>query len=111
MKRLFSAGPKKTVLKEVEMPSFLSQKDVLIKLKYCGVCMSEHYDWSVGREGRAFGHEPVGEIVEVGSEVTGFKVGDRVSGLFDGSAEYARAHMDAIVKIPDNVKDEEAVME
>jgi uncharacterized zinc-type alcohol dehydrogenase-like protein len=55
-------------------------KDVQIEIKYCGVC---HSDLHVARNewgGTIFpivpGHEIVGQITKVGSDVTRFKVGD-----------------------------------
>ncbi len=43
--------------------------------------------------------------------VTSVKVGDRVSGPFDGSAEYVTVKECFLVKIPDGIKDEAAVLE
>ncbi len=111
MKKLVMAEPKKSVLIDVDMPVIEKADQVIVKLKYCGVCMSEHYDWSTAKEGMSFGHEPVGVVTEVGAAVTRVKVGDRVSGLFVGTAEYALADEQDIFVIPDNVKDEEAVLE
>ena len=51
MKQIFTEGPKKCILKEVEKPTIKNDNEVLIKLKYCGVCMSEHYDWSTAKPG------------------------------------------------------------
>jgi len=112
-------GPKKSAI--VEIPDVKPNDDeVLVKIKYVGVCMSEHYDWSVAKEGAAFGHEPMGYIIEVGKNVEGYKVGDRVSGLWGstlpgsgGMVEYAIANpkIATVVKIPDNVRDEDAVLE
>ena len=112
MKRLMKTGPMTTTLVDVPMPTLPNEKCVLVKLKYCGVCMSEHYDWSADIPARSFGHEPIGVVVEVGSEVTTLKVGDRVSGGgFGGGAEYAVAHAVDLVKIPDHVSDTAAVIE
>lgn len=111
MKQIISVAPMKTELREVAEPQITGLDQVKIKVKYCGVCMSEHYDWSVGREGSPFGHEPVGIVTEVGLKVTGFNVGDRVSGLFSGSGEYAVANERDVFKIPDNVTDTEAILE
>ena len=86
MKKLYGVGPCKTELREEEEPIINKPNYVKIKLTGCGVCMSEHYDWTVGIN-KTFGHEPVGVVAEVGEKVTRVKVGDRVSGLFDGSAE------------------------
>ena len=73
--------------------------------------MSEHYDWSVAYEGQTFGHEPIGIVEEVGSNVKNFKAGDRVSGLFAGNAEYVKARECDVFVIPDDVLDEDAVLE
>lgn len=111
MKKLIMAGPKKSMLIDEDMPILKNQKDILIRLTYCGVCMSEHYDWSTAKEGTTFGHEPVGVVCEVGSEVTKFKPGDRVSGLFWGNAEYVTSNEDDAFLIPDSVSDTAAVLE
>ena len=103
MKKIVSAGPCKTEFMEVEEPRITKPTDVKIRMSYCGVCMSEHYDWSIGKEGRVFGHEPVGIVTEVGAEVSGIKVGDRVSGLFSGAAEYVIAKQENVFVLPDNV--------
>ena len=93
------------------MPVISAGNQVLIQNKYCGVCMSEHYDWSTAKPGQKFGHEPVGDVVEVGVDVKKVKVGDRVSGLYDGSAEFALAAEENVFPIPDNIADEEAILE
>lgn len=119
MKRIVMTGPRKSRI--VDMPDVKPNDDeVLIKLKYVGVCMSEHYDWSVAKAGQAFGHEPMGIIAGVGRNVTGFDVGDRVSGLWGstlpgagGLVQYQTAdpRNSTIVKIPGNVRSEDAVLE
>ncbi|MGN0478607.1 MAG: alcohol dehydrogenase catalytic domain-containing protein [Hominenteromicrobium sp.] len=119
MKHIVAAGPKKNVIREMEAPS-MSDDQVLIRLKYAGVCMSEHYDWSTAKEGQAFGHEPMGIIAAVGKNVEGFQVGDRVSGMWGsslpgagGMVEYAVADpkKEAVIKLPDNVRDEDLILE
>jgi threonine 3-dehydrogenase len=61
--------------------------DVLIKLKKTAICGTDvHiYKWDEWAQRTipvpmTIGHEFMGEVVELGSAVTGFKVGDRVSG-------------------------------
>ena len=110
MKMLVSSGARKTILTEVPEPSLRNSKDVKVRLKYCGVCMSEHYDWSVGKE-RSFGHEPVGVVTEVGESVTRVKVGDRVSGLFSGCSEYVLSNEDDVFVLPDCISDEAGILE
>ena len=55
-------------------------KDVEIDILYCGVCHSELHtarnDWGGTKYPAVPGHEIIGRITKVGSEVTKFKVGD-----------------------------------
>ena len=111
MKKLVMEGPGKSTLADVEMVHIKDVHDVIVKLKYCGVCMSEHYDWEHAGKGQSFGHEPVGVVCEVGEKVSRVRVGDRVSGPFDGGSEYSCTNEKNLMKIPDSVKDEEAILE
>lgn len=117
MKAIITIEPQKSIVTEIEEP-VMNDDSVKIKLKYCGVCYSEHHAWKT--EGGKFGHEPVGVIVEVGKNVEGFAVGDRVSGLWGstlpgagGMVQLAVADptKDTIVKLDDNVRDEDAALE
>lgn len=110
MKKLVGISPCKTELIDVEEPQITSGNQVKIKIKYCGVCMSEHYDWSIGVT-KGFGHEPIGVVTEIGENVKWVKVGDRVSGLFDGSAEYAVTESENVFVLPDGISDTEGVLE
>lgn len=111
MKQLVMEGPKKSKLIDVDMPKIEKGNEVIVKLKYCGVCFSEHYDWAHAKEGMTFGHEPVGVVYEVGGDVTSVKPGDRVSGPFGGNCQYSKTVEENLILIPDNVADEEAVIE
>lgn len=71
---------------EVPMPT-VGPNDVLIKIKKTAICGTDvHiYKWDEWAQntiphGMVVGHEYVGEVVGMGSEVRGFVVGDRVSG-------------------------------
>lgn len=71
---------------EVEKPT-PGMHDLLIKIKKTAICGTDiHiYRWDEWAQKTVpvpmvTGHEFVGEVVAVGSNVTGFKVGDRVSG-------------------------------
>ena len=73
-------------LMDVEMPE-LSINDVLIRILKTGICGTDlHiYNWDEWAQKTipvpmVVGHEFVGEVVEIGSNVTGFAVGDIVSG-------------------------------
>ena len=111
MKKLLMRGPKQSYLAEVDEPVITNPNQLKIQLKYCGVCVSEHYDWTTAKEGKTFGHEPVGVVVEIGENVSKFKIGDRVSGLFEGNAQYVIAPEADVFKLPDNVSDEEGILE
>jgi len=54
--------------------------DVLIKIKYCGVCHSDIHtvrsEWGPAQYPSTPGHEIIGHVESVGSNVTSFKVGD-----------------------------------
>ena len=56
--------------------------DVAIEILYCGVCHSDLHtarnDWGGTRYPVVPGHEIIGRVVSVGSEVTRFKAGDSV---------------------------------
>lgn len=60
----------------------LGPKDVLIEIKYCGICHSDiHHvrgEWRKETYPLVPGHEIVGVVAEVGPEVTKHKAGDRV---------------------------------
>ena len=55
------------------------------------------------------GYSMVGEVVEVGSDVEGFSVGERVF-LGESHKEYAAAPASNVVKLPDSIPTEQAVM-
>ena len=74
-------GPSKTGFIEKEDPK-VGSRDALVRLLAVAPCTSDlHtvFEDALGpRENMILGHEACGEIVEVGSEVKDFKVGDRV---------------------------------
>ena len=70
-------------IEEHEMPA-VGAKDILIQVKACGVCGTDVHIYE-GDKGAAevtpptiLGHEFAGVIAQVGSEVSGYKAGDRV---------------------------------
>ena len=58
----------------------VNAKDVLIEIMYCGVCHSDihqaHNDWRNSIYPMVPGHEIVGRVTQIGSDVTKFKEGD-----------------------------------
>jgi len=73
-------------------------KEVLIQMKAAGICGSDlhlyrHPRGAFVETGRVPGHEPAGIIAEVGSEVRGWSIGDRVTAYFRlicGKCHYCR---------------------
>lgn len=129
------------VEKSVPIPE-IGSEDLLIKIKACGVCGTDlkiSAGWiNTVQVPLILGHEPMGEIVKVGTEVKDFKPGDRViiasyqtcgnckfclSGrqtlclnlkgrtgfeMDGGFAEYMKIPAFNAVKIPVNIGDNEA---
>jgi uncharacterized zinc-type alcohol dehydrogenase-like protein len=60
----------------------LGPKDVLIEIRYAGICHSDIHtvrgDWGKIPYPQVVGHEIVGVVAEIGSEVTLHQLGDRV---------------------------------
>lgn len=53
--------------------------EALVRARACGICSGDVVPWYIRKKAPlVFGHEPVGEIVEVGAGVSGFRPGDRV---------------------------------
>jgi threonine 3-dehydrogenase len=87
MKALVKSKPERGVwLEDVPEPE-ISLNDVLIKVRRAGICGTDLHirDWDAWARSAVpvplvIGHEFVGEIVAVGSNVNDFRVGDLVSG-------------------------------
>jgi threonine 3-dehydrogenase len=83
-------------LQEIAKPA-PGPNDILIRVKRAAICGTDMhiYNWDAWAQKTipvpmAVGHEYCGEVVEVGSEVSGFKVGDRVSGEGHITCGYCR---------------------
>ncbi len=87
MKSLVKKHPEEGLwLEEKEIPEY-GDNDLLIKIKKTAICGTDlHiYNWNEWAQRTiktpmTIGHEFVGEVVEKGSAVKGFDIGDRVSG-------------------------------
>jgi len=70
------------VVKEIAPPE-CGPREAVLRMRACAVCGSDirifHYGNDRVKVPAVIGHEVAGEIVEVGAEVTGVKVGDRVA--------------------------------
>tara|TARA_R110000868_G_scaffold138960_1_gene353527 strand:- start:11582 stop:12640 length:1059 start_codon:yes stop_codon:yes gene_type:complete len=79
--KAYGAADKDADLKELNINRReVSAKDIEIEILYCGVCHSDLHtarnDWGGTLYPAVPGHEIVGRITKVGSEVTKLKVGD-----------------------------------
>jgi threonine dehydrogenase-like Zn-dependent dehydrogenase len=132
-------GPRKIQVEEVPDPKPGSH-EVLIKMKYCGICGSDlhFYESPHTPPGSIMGHEWSGEVIELGPDVSLWSVGDRVwAGTMEtpgwhwkveygwdrellvqnsvvtelgGYGEYTTLHERGITAIPDEVSDLDACM-
>jgi len=112
---------------DIPVPSY-KEDQVLVKVKMGSICNltdshtiegahPPHHLWVSGHFTNPpdcfpapIGHEGTGEIVEAGSAVKNFKVGDRVSTVFASEmfAEYAVVNREHLAKLPDCISWEEA---
>jgi len=53
--------------------------EILVRTRACGICTGDLMGWYMKRKAPlVFGHEPVGEVVKIGSRVTQLREGSRV---------------------------------
>ena len=82
MKSVIVTGAGTSAVVDVDTPT-AGAADVLVKVRACGICGSDTFYIARGgippREGATpIGHEPAGEVVEVGADVEGISIGDHV---------------------------------
>lgn len=90
--------------------------EILVRVKACGICTGDLYAFQGYRIWfslpAALGHEPVGEVVEVGPSVTRFKRGDRVAVLGGpGFADYLLVDESSAEPVPPGTVYEHAIGE
>ena len=82
MRALTWHGEKDVRVDEVPDPEIVNPTDAIIEVTATAICGSDLHLYNGRmpgmREGDVLGHEPMGEVVEVGSEVETLEVGDRV---------------------------------
>lgn len=93
MKTLIVNADGSLKIKEIPIPKYNS-KQALVKTISCGICGTDLKLIHIGFKGFPkekypimLGHEGIGKVVEIGSEVTSFKVGDIVLLPFTDSDE------------------------
>ena len=104
--------------------------DVIVKTHYCGICGSDitNFKFKMYQVPLIMGHEFTGEVLEIGSNITDIKLGDKVCGInvaldidkgqLDGMgifkdggfAEFVKVPRKYLFQIPKSVSTKEAVM-
>ncbi|MEM9658377.1 MAG: galactitol-1-phosphate 5-dehydrogenase [Planctomycetota bacterium] len=91
MKALLLTEYSKLIVTDLPQPDF-GADDLLVRVKSCGICGSDVHGYDGGSGRRipplVMGHEAAGVVADVGSEVTQFAVGDRVT--FDSTVSCGR---------------------
>jgi threonine dehydrogenase-like Zn-dependent dehydrogenase len=82
MKAVVWHGKRDVRVDEVPDPTIQDPKDAIVRITSSGICGSDLHLYEVlspfMTEGDIIGHEPMGIVEEVGSEITDIKAGDRV---------------------------------
>lgn len=78
----------KLVVREVPTPMIVDRQDVLVKVEICGICGTDLRILAVppvfqAKKGIILGHEYIGQVVDIGDDVTRFQRGDRVAVIPD----------------------------
>jgi len=82
----------------------------LAKVEACGLCSYELNHWKglLGNCPQTLGHEWSGTVIEVGSEVKGFKPGDKIATIpevaRDGFSEYTTIDYRYCAKLSDDIE-------
>ena len=86
MKAAFLTGLRQIEIRDTTDPKLKGPRDVLLRVSAVGICGSDMHYYATGRIGAAvveypfiMGHECAGIVQEVGSEVRGLQVGQRVA--------------------------------
>ena len=82
MRAVYTGDPGAVEVREVPIPT-VGPEDVLVRMRACGICGTDLGFVAAGgmpylHQPIALGHEPAGEVVDVGSRVTDVSVGDHV---------------------------------
>lgn len=109
MKAALLVGPSRFEIRQINIP-IPGRKEILVRVRACGVCMSEVSSWRGGDHRpvpgypevlevmkwsfdevheapypRRWGHEMTGQVTAVGPGVTKFSLADEVTGLVGGA--------------------------
>jgi threonine dehydrogenase-like Zn-dependent dehydrogenase len=107
-RRAFIVESRKIEIKEIDVSPKHDQ--IMVKITTCGLCNWELNHWKgiIGTFPQSVGHEWAGEVVETGSSVSKFKVGDRIAmipteGQLGGFSDYACISEDCCYKVASSV--------
>ena len=93
MKAVVYKGPKEVSVEDVPDAKIERPTDVLVRITTTNICGSDLHMYE-GRTdfevGRTFGHENMGEVIEIGNGVDAVKVGDRVVLPFNISCGFCK---------------------
>ncbi len=93
MRAVVYHGPRQVSVDDVPDARIEKPTDVLVRITSTNICGSDLHMYE-GRtnfeQGRVFGHENLGEVVEVGAAVEKVQVGDMVSAPFNVSCGHCR---------------------
>ena len=82
MKAVCWTGTRSVEVQDVPDPSLMNQRDAIVRVTSTAICGSDLHLYNgfmpTMMKGDVLGHEFMGEVVEVGREVTNLKPGDRV---------------------------------
>ncbi|MBO0460241.1 alcohol dehydrogenase catalytic domain-containing protein [Enterococcus sp. DIV1298c] len=102
MKAVTWQGKQKMEIRNVDDPKILAPTDAIIRITATAICGSDlhlyHHGESVMEKGYVVGHEPMGIVEEVGSEVKKLKKGQRVVIPFNiscGHCHFCANHMES----------------
>jgi (R,R)-butanediol dehydrogenase/meso-butanediol dehydrogenase/diacetyl reductase len=111
MKKAVYRGIRDVRVEQVDEPE-TGRDEAKVRVVYCGICGSDVHEYLHGPFPLSpFGHEVCGEIVELGSGVGDFEVGDRVVAFNrDGYAEFMVAPQSRLLKLPEDIGWERAAL-
>ncbi|MBY8987475.1 MAG: alcohol dehydrogenase catalytic domain-containing protein [Candidatus Lokiarchaeota archaeon] len=130
MKAAVFIDAKKIIYREDYPKPSPGPDDVLVKTHFCGICGSDitNFKFKMYQVPLIMGHEFTGEVIEIGSNVTDIKQGEKVCGINvaldldqgqlegmgifkdGGFAEFVKVPRKFLFQIPKSVSPKEAVM-
>lgn len=119
MKYAVIEKPAQVMIKSREIPS-IKPEEMLVKVQVCGVCGATDYHFMMGELenhfpldsfNSSFGHEGVGIVQKVSSDVHDFEVGDRIAFLGPGYTEYSVVNQKRAVRLSGEISSCEGLAE